>query len=108
MELFTASFICYSHIIWVSIAVGSGVSQVSTYTFLAIDFIINIYGCFDVWWKYRKEQWTECGEALLHLVLMEFIEFQAPCTYLLCFLAMYYGPNAQLIGELCFFIWVTI
>ena len=34
------------------------------------------------------------------MVVSEFVDFVVPSCYLLCFLVPYYGPNAELIGDI--------
>ena len=78
--------------------VGAAATDLSTYLLLGIDFGINMYFTGKVFWLFRKKEFAECGETLQGLVINEFLEFTMPFLFLVCFLAAFHGPNADIIG----------
>ena len=69
---------------------------------MATDFIINVYITIRII-RIRKKNTTNSGkgiELLQELVISEMVEFMVPIFYLLVFVAAYYGPNANLIGNI--------
>ena len=71
---------------------------------IATDFLINICICLRIihlWNKNgNRENIEKQTELLQLLVINEMVEFWSPICYLLCFLTAYYGPNADLIGNI--------
>ena len=81
--------------------VGSYAPFVASIVLLAIDFILNIYTCLMIVRNTKKNGNLEKRVDLLQeLAINELVEFVVPITYLLCFLAAYYGPNAKVIGNI--------
>ena len=72
--------------------------MVSTYLLLGIDFVINLIFAFNVFRHHKKKKVRACAEALQVLVLNETLEFMVPMMFMLCFVAAYFGPNAEIIG----------
>ena len=99
VDLFATNILSLFHCLFLATCVGSVATEISTYILLGIDFFINIYLCFDVWKKFKKNQWAQCGEALLTLVMVECLEMLVPVCYLVCFLVAFYGPNAETLGK---------
>ena len=90
------------HAIFLSTILGSIATQTTSIIILVMDSIINILLTLKllVDTKYRKTANTEKKiELLQDLALNEIVEIIVPLTYLLCFVAAYYGPNAALIGN---------
>ena len=77
---------------------GAAATELSKYLLLGIDFSINLYFAGKVYWLHRKKNFAKCGETLQGLVMNEFLEFIIPLLFLVCFLAAYFGPNAEIIG----------
>jgi hypothetical protein len=100
VELLAASIISFFNCLFVATCLGSVATQTATVLLLSMDFLINLYLCFGVWRKYKQEKWAECGEAMMELVLIEWVEFMVPLLYLLCFLAAFYSHNAHVIGKI--------
>ena len=63
--------------------------------------MINVLTC--LWIIYKKKNYPENIEKQIELVQLlvvyEMVEFVVPLSYLLCFLIAYYGPNAEIIGD---------
>ena len=93
-----------SHALILAITVGSIATTASTAVIIGEDFLINLFICLKIIYlkKYKNENPTTMDEMikeLQELVVSEMVNFVVPCCYLLCFLAAYYGPNAELIGD---------
>ena len=98
MDLIASNIIAVFHALFVSQCVGAAATDFSTYLLLGIDFVLNMYFQFRVFYLYKKKRFEECSEELQSLVLNEFLEAIIPLLYLVCFLAAFYGPNAEIIG----------
>jgi hypothetical protein len=99
VELFGVSIMGLFSSLFLSTCVGSVGTFISTFILLGLDFVINVYATYSIWRKYRAGQFQECGEKLKGLVVTEFNAIFVPFSYLLCFLVVYYGPNAEVIGK---------
>ena len=68
---------------------------------LGSDFFINILTGF--WLVYTRLKNSKQVERQIRLaqilVINEMVEFMVPISYLLCFTVAYYGPNAELFGN---------
>ena len=98
VDLIASNIIAVFHALFVSQCVGAAATDFSTYLLLGIDFVLNMYFQFRVFYLYKKKRFEECSEELQSLVLNEFLEAIIPLLYLVCFLAAFYGPNAEIIG----------
>ena len=98
MDLIASNIIAVFHALFVSQCVGAAATDFSTYLLLGVDFVLNMYFQFRVFYLYKKKRFEECAEELQSLVLNEFLEAIIPLLYLVRFLAAFYGPNAEIIG----------
>ena len=81
--------------------VGSYVPAEASYVLFAFDVILNLYTCLSIVWNTKKKGDLEKRIHLLQeLAINELVEIVVPLTYLLCFVAAYYGPNAKVIGNI--------
>ena len=92
--------------LFLSVTLGTVATETTTYIILAEDFLINIYLCIKSIYRLRFAKKTfsfeeEKGDIKV-LVLNERIEFVVPLAYSVCFITAYYGPNAELIGNVKF------
>ena len=99
VDLVVGHIIALFHAFFLAQCAGASATVTSTYLLLGIDFAINLYFTFKIIQLYKKEKIPECGEMLQVMVLNETLEFMAPLTYLMCFLAAYFGPNYSFIGR---------
>jgi hypothetical protein len=85
--------------LFLSNVLGSISTDESSYVILGMDFVYNIATALRIIWL-RKKRPEQHGiiDLLQELVIVELVEFMVPLTYLLCFVAAYYGPNSELIG----------
>ena len=98
VDLVAKNIIAVFHALFVAQCVGAAATQFSTYLLLGIDFAINMYFAGKVFWLFKKKKFDACGETLQGLVMNEFLEFTMPLLFLVCFLAAFHGPNAEIIG----------
>ena len=98
VDLLAKNTIAIFHALFVAQSLGASATQLSTYLLLGIDFTINMYFAGKIYWLHRKKHFVKCGETLQGLVTNEFLEFNVPFLFLVCFLAAYLGPNAEMIG----------
>ena len=91
------------HIMFLSVDIGSITNEIVSYSILAADFVINLIFCFLVVWYNRK--WSRKNQekqikSLLSLIINESLEFLMPIAYVVCLLMAYYGPNAEILGNI--------
>ena len=96
------------HVIYVAIQIGQSSTELTSYLILAIDFLLNIYGCIVII-KMKKAIQPEnpqnlgsvrkTSHQLEKLVLIEILEILVPFAYILTVLIAYYGPNATILGN---------
>ena len=98
VDLIASNIISIFHALFVSQCVGAAATDLSTYLLLGIDFVINMYFQCRVFYLHKKQRFEECAKELHSLVLNEFLEAIIPFLFLVCFLAAYHGPNAEIIG----------
>ena len=99
VDLIASNIVAVFHALFVSQCLGAAATDLSTYLLLGTDFMINMYFQCRVFYLYKKQRFEECAAELHSLVLNEFLEAIIPFLFLVCFLAAYYGPNAQIIGR---------
>ena len=93
------------HSLMLAITVGSIATTTSTAVIIAEDFVINLLICLKIVYikMYKNEDPETIGELIrkVHeLVIGELVNFVVPSCYLLCFVIAYYGPNADIIGDI--------
>ena len=90
------------HALFLSYTLGSIATSETSFIILATDFLINLYISLRfVWVKKRTPLNIEKQMELLQdLMINEMVEFTVPLVYFLCFCSAYYGPNADLIGNI--------
>ena len=93
-----------THSLFVSYTVGSIANFATSTLIIGTDFLINVFLCLKTIYLYHND---EIGiskpqqiELLQTLVLSEMVELIVPFCYLVCFIMAYYGPNANIIGNI--------
>ena len=102
-EIIAINYAATRHIIFLSVNMGSLTTTTSSYLILGSDFLINLCHCIAILW-YNKDK-TELNEkkkvkAVLSLIMNEAVEFTMPIGYIIVMLMAYYGPNAEIIGNI--------
>ena len=93
------------HCFFISVMLGSYATDLTCWVILSVDFIINIFLCFNIIWIRKRKcnndkKENDMIQSLISLIINELVEFVVPLTYLICFTGAYYGPNAELIGNI--------
>lgn len=88
-----------------AITVGSIATTATSAIIIAEDFLINVFTCLKIVYllRYKNKINSTMKRAiglLQELTISEMVECRVTPCYLLCFIAAYYGPNAELIGDI--------
>ena len=94
------------HIMFLSVNLGSKTTELTTYLMLGIDFAINIsFALVALWYNKNSKNEEKKADIVLSLIINEAAEFLMPIAYLICLLMAYYGPNAEMLGNIKFSGW---
>ena len=91
------------HIMFLTIDIGAITTEIVSYSILAIDFIINSLFTLAIIWCHRhpsKKNQERQVNYTLSLIVNESVEVAMPIAYALCLLLAYYGPNAEILGNI--------
>ena len=94
-----ASFLDIFYALFLAIAVAGLANVVTTWVFFAVDFLFNAYGLFKIY-KTAKSGLFNVAEDVLGLVQGMFIGLVVSLTYLASLVAIYHGPNAEVMGNI--------
>ena len=102
MEIPCSHMMNTRHALFLTYTIGSIGTLTSAAIFLVTDFLINMYITNKILKvkKNDKNSVKETTELLQDLIVNEMVEFITPIMYLLCFVTAFYGPNANLIGNI--------
>ena len=103
VELVAHNLAISYHMIFISVCVGGLATDAALYTLIATDFIINAYFVVITWRAKRnftKKSLHKLMKSVQILVLAESLEIVIPLAYLLCFVIAFYGPNADILGNI--------
>ena len=103
VELIAQNLAVTFHMVFVSVCVGGVATWPFLISLIVIDFIINNYFAVMTWRAKRnfsKKSLPKLKKSVQMLVLSESLEIVIPLSYLLCFVAAYYGPNADILGNI--------
>ena len=94
------------HIMFLSVNLGSKTTEFTTYLMLGIDFAINIsFAVLALWYSRKDKNEEKKADIVLSLIINEAAESLMPIAYLICLLMAYYGPNAEMLGNIKFGGW---
>ena len=99
--MFYTTAITY-HALFLSVQVGGLASDNFLYVILAIEHSLNLYLLISIWKKKQntsEESRKEIAMDAQLLVLAEILEIVIPLAYLACYVLAYYGPNADILGN---------
>ena len=97
------------YLLYVAIKVSHTATQMTSYLILFIDFMINLYSCKNILRLHRIIGQENEGnlahkryiqQHLLKLILVETLEVLVPLAYVITVLIAYYGPNADILGNI--------
>ena len=95
--------------LYVAIKLGQTANQETSVLILLIDFIINIYSSLMIVNKCRsttidvlsqRRHLNELDYYVSKLILIELLEVLVPVSYVITVLIAYYGPNAEILGNI--------
>ena len=99
-----------AHAGFVAMIIGSVASDITSYSILAVDFMMNLFITYKIIKLHRKVSPTddrekearmvEKAEYILQLFAIETAEFLAPIIYSITFSMAFYGPNAEITGNI--------
>ena len=97
------------HLLYVAIKMSHATTQITSCLILIIDFILNLYSSKDII-RLHNVIGQENEENLVHratiqqhlvrLILVETLEALVPLAYVITTLIAYYGPNANILGNI--------
>ena len=101
--------------LYVAIRLGQTTTDMTSILILLVDFSLNLHTCYQIINLYRSTvpmiqfvsiRFLKMRDfALSKLVLTEIIEILVPLSYLTTMLFAYYGPNAEILGNIKFGCW---
>ena len=92
-----------THSFVLTFILGSNISSVTAYLIMVAEFITNTYECFKIIRLHRQNSILskeQKSEALNCLALREYLEVLIPVTYCSAFTIAFYGPNANILGNI--------
>ena len=100
-EIVTNHSMCTSHALALSFVLGSIATIEASAVIIGIDFLINIFICLKIVFlkKKKPDDNDKIVSLIQELVINEMVEFMVPLAYLTSLLFCYFGPNAELIGN---------
>ena len=98
------------HALYVAIRLGQATTNITSILILVVDFALNLYSCHEVIKLHRAivpdassssiKLKKQRDSVLVKLILTEILEILAPLSYLITVLLAYYGPNAEILGNI--------
>ena len=95
--------------LYVAIKLGHTATQTTSVLILSIDFILNLYSSLMIINKHRSTainslsitiHLKEMDYLVSKLILIELLEVLVPVSYIITVLIAYYGPNAEILGNI--------
>ena len=82
--------------------VVSIVTNTTSWVLMTVDFVINMSICLRIVWMKKFKPLLVRKQIILlqDLALYELAEFHAPLSFILVFISAYFGPNAELFGNI--------
>ena len=89
--------------IYICFILGSLVNTSTSLALMGMDLALNCVVCLRIVWinKTHPEHLNQQIDLIQELVVNELVEFLVPGAYTLAFALLVYGPNCDLIGNLC-------
>ena len=97
------------HLLYVAIKMSHTTTRITSCLILIIDFILNLYSCKDIIRLHKvvgqdnEENLVNRAtiqQHLVRLILVETLEALVPLAYVITILIAYYGPNANILGNI--------
>ena len=102
IEIIATHFAACRHTLFLAVAVSTVATNTTSYVILGTDFVTNIIFTITIIYFHKypsnaSKRWKM--NAVMNVVVNESVEFIMPIAYILCFLMAYYGPNADILGN---------
>ena len=90
-----------SHTIILCYVVGSFATETTTWILVGVDFSINILLCLWIVWTRKRHPGNvqKQIDLLQDLAVYELVEFHSPLSFILVISVAFYGPNAEIFGN---------
>lgn len=91
-----------NHAITLCYIIGSFATASTSWLLMSIDFTLNIVLCLCIVWTKKRHPYKikKQIEMLQDLSVNEMVEFHAPLSFLLVINVAFYGPNAEIFGNI--------
>lgn len=102
IEIIATHFAACRHTLFLAVAVSTVATNTTSYVILGTDFVTNIIFTIIIIYFHKcpsdaSKRWKI--NAVMNVVVNESVEFIMPIAYISCFLMAYYGPNADILGN---------
>ena len=103
VEVIAVHYAAVRHIIFLSVNLGGLTTDFTNYLMFSFDFAINLGCTFATIYLNRKPRSEKNDErrikAIMTQIINESVEFMMPIAYCACYMMAYFGPNAELMGN---------
>ena len=107
VEIASSFGINVRHGIFLSVMLGTAATDLSCWIIFGTDFIINLFMALRLIWIRKKGKLEDeernnrkVVDLLISITLNEFVELMVTIAFFISFLMCYYGPNAELMGNI--------
>ena len=88
------------HALFLSVVAGSSGTSLTIFVLFGIDVLINLLFTLRIIFFKKRGNIKAMVETIQILLLTETVEVTAPIIYSVCFILAYYGPNAEVLGNI--------
>jgi hypothetical protein len=99
IHMMTNALVAISTSLFISVNLGSLATNTTTALLLALTVLMNWKDMLLLYLAHRAGNFESSTSAFAQLMLGQTMELILPISYLLCFLASFYGPNAGVLGN---------
>ena len=103
MEIIAINLASARHVMVIATNLGSITTPATSYLILCIDFLTNLFHCIQIIRFHKSGNDlidSRTTKSVIVLIINEAVEFIMPIAYSIVTLTAYYGPNAELIGNI--------
>ena len=107
VEIASSFCINVRHGIFLSVMLGTAATDLSCWIIFGTDFMINMFMALNLIWirkkgnpEYEDRNVRKMVDLLISITLNEFVELMVTIAFFISFLMCYYGPNAELMGNI--------
>lgn len=90
-----------THALYLALVIGSTATNVTSFVICGLDALLGILLCFKIYreWKKSETLSEDFRKRMEALVTKETLEILLPVLYCIIFTLSYYGPNAEILGN---------